>query len=73
MITCGKCHRFVKVKAVFIESRRDDIVLVLAICTLHGEIAAEFTDYSELVNESAPPMGPWTGGPLPVPRGLSAL
>jgi len=71
MITCGQCGRFVKVKAVFVERRWHDIVLVLAMCAKHGEVAAEFTDYSELVDESAPPVGPWTRDPLPIPRGLS--
>ena len=73
MISCPKCHRFVKLKAVFTERKWDDIVLVLATCTLHGEVSALWTDYGELVDESKPMVGPWTGVPLPIPRGLDAL
>jgi len=72
MITCGQCGRFVTVKTVFTDYMNDDIRLVLATCKRHGEVAAVWTDYGELVDESVPSRGPWTHDPLPVPRGLSA-
>lgn len=48
MITCRKCHRFVRVLKVEVWWASGDVKRVEAVCKRCGTVDAEFTDYDEL-------------------------
>lgn len=49
MVSCPHCHRFVKVREIWIEKLWCDIVRVDAVCSRCGEVNTDFTDYDELI------------------------
>jgi len=57
MITCPKCHKFVKHLITWI-NRNDDIDCVVAICIKHGIVNADYDDYEEVAGEDYEPKIP---------------